>query len=1306
MRRWKSTTTGASIAAAVFSVSLALLLLSLGAAHGKPAGPSVAGLDPAPVPVPGAAPSRPGLSHEGPGVRRAVVPLYDYGTTATAGPRTKILFVNTVSGSIDSSASTALDEVPVSENDLVFTPSGHRALLLTNDLARSSGNAQFLDVPSGTITNKIEFDDGEVPVFGVDPWYVDSQGDAAVAVTYDSSPTPRSNVRLIEMPDPGPAAQRWTTDTVAGDVPVPNVDPVFTSDDTRTLALFQSAGAGPGSAIYSYETSTGTQQWRSTVRVRVPVSGVDPLVTPDNADVLVALYRPALRSGSIRCFNARTGALRWSVETSPGEYPVDDVDMLLNDAGTKLYALTYDSGGALPQGNIWQIDVATGNVDWKRDTPSRAYPIADVDLNLVGTNLLVTLYEAIPGGPRTRFQIWDVTGPTLRYSYNTAANQVPINGIDTVVTSDDATAVLTAYDYAYPGTFMAVFDIASANLVATGAFARYELPVRGVDPRITHDDTRAIFYLEDISGPSVVMYGYNLLTRSVDWRTASATNEQLIADVDIARTAATDTVLAPSYDRADNSGKLRMVTASTGAVAATVDFDANQVPVIAVDVGTVDGTGRNDFDFLDEDFAWDHRCPGGKQPPRNPDVPKDPSTPGRPGDPGDPGGPGGGPGGGGGGAAGGGVGNGGPAPDGEVPNDNQPGNGQPGTRIRKMIRGDKAVFIDTQSKQVTGTVSLGGKPLFPPQNTLNGYEKVVVKTRDGQYKVVLINDQTRSVVTSVTLPGKPTQPPVPTTTGREKFLVKDGNGRYRLVVFNDLNGTKEIDRDLGRTRPRLWMRSVDGRIQKFVIGNKVAYFNDLSGAVTFDVADLGGVAYADVPHMKRTIEKVVIRKANGKYQLVLFNTATGVVTPVWPELPGPPKAIRRTAGSVELIYVQRPPPPEGGGDVVIPFDDRTGQFGEPSSTALGGTILPKEPGGGPGIIPIPGKNRQKVMVRGPNGDSIVYVGGGKPPKTIAVGGRIVSGPYSFSGQQEEKFLVFDPATGKWSLVYFNDGSESRKGSVELPPRGWVPCNNPWKLDVLSRKRVRPGARPGWLWAVNDNTMDFVDASHLTSDGPLPDGAALVHWDGLADDPAIRPLSLSTGDVALVSMTEVAGGSGDEFGFHASLVPDVGLPSESGFVQLGEHVEVVLGNGMAATFEEVVEDGELSVTMTHDGSEWPSHDFARHSPYYDVEAGCETSGTIEVALPWDGDDIGLMHMYHLENGHWVRVTTSRDTALGLVYGEIDSFSPIVLGAPLFPTGYDTKSVALFALVALVLGGALVRSRPRGRVGATGAAGPTG
>jgi hypothetical protein len=116
---------------------------------------------------------------------------------------------------------------------------------------------------------------------------------------------------------------------------------------------------------------------------------------------------------------------------------------------------------------------------------------------------------------------------------------------------------------------------------------------------------------------------------------------------------------------------------------------------------------------------------------------------------------------------------------------------------------------------------------------------------------------------------------------------------------------------------------------------------------------------------------------------------------------------------------------------------------------------------------------------------------------------------------------------------------------------------------------------------------------------------------------------------------------------------------------GSNVPVNLGDGVTLNFSTVASPGSVSyiATSTPEGPPPPSGAVEFVGLFYDFTVGAAFSGTVQVCLPWDAEEVpsgSTLALYHNVGGTWVDITTSVDTVSHVVCGSTTSFSLYVVG----------------------------------------------
>ena len=115
---------------------------------------------------------------------------------------------------------------------------------------------------------------------------------------------------------------------------------------------------------------------------------------------------------------------------------------------------------------------------------------------------------------------------------------------------------------------------------------------------------------------------------------------------------------------------------------------------------------------------------------------------------------------------------------------------------------------------------------------------------------------------------------------------------------------------------------------------------------------------------------------------------------------------------------------------------------------------------------------------------------------------------------------------------------------------------------------------------------------------------------------------------------------------------------------GTAVQVQAGPGVTVTFATVAARGSTQATASPTGlAPPPGFRLQAGSFYEDVETTAAYTGPVDVCVGYGGSDYtGLApHLFHLDGGAWIDVTTTLDAASQTVCGRVTSLSPFVVFA---------------------------------------------
>jgi hypothetical protein len=117
---------------------------------------------------------------------------------------------------------------------------------------------------------------------------------------------------------------------------------------------------------------------------------------------------------------------------------------------------------------------------------------------------------------------------------------------------------------------------------------------------------------------------------------------------------------------------------------------------------------------------------------------------------------------------------------------------------------------------------------------------------------------------------------------------------------------------------------------------------------------------------------------------------------------------------------------------------------------------------------------------------------------------------------------------------------------------------------------------------------------------------------------------------------------------------------------GSSVSVAAGNDVTVTFADVVSPGDTGATTSGTGPTPPAG-FSLGTPptYYDITTTATFAAPVSVCITYDPMQFGdpsTLRLFHFENDAWVDVTTSNDTGMHIICGEVSSFSVFAIAQP--------------------------------------------
>jgi hypothetical protein len=915
------------------------------------------------------------------------------------------------------------DEYLVQEVDVVVTPDGTKALVMTDDRARASGKLWIIDIAARAVRHEIDFDDDEHPEKGVD-LVVSPDGTKVIVATYDNVNS-SGNLRLIDI---ATGTLQWKVDFDPNEHPLEDVDPLFTQDGQRIIFMtYDNEGDSGNLRIINVATGTVLHKINFDPNEH-PVKGVDPVLTPDGTRVIAATGDNHLSSGNIRIIDVYAGSVLRKIDFDPDEHPQRDVDLLVTPDSSKIIFETYDNVNR--SGNLRIINVGTGAVT-KIDFMPFEHPISDLDIVLTPDGLRVLVPTYYDYGPSGKLRIINVATGTVLHMINFDPGEHPINGVDVVLTPDGTRALMPTFVDAGQSGNLRIIDVANGTILHTINFDPGQHPINGVDVALTPDGTRALMITFDNANWNGNLRIINVADGTVlRWHNFDR-YEHPIDDVDVAFTPDGTRALIPLFDEEGQSGNLRIHNMVDG-TEWKYNFDTGEHPIPGVDVMAIGSGGANSYDFLDEDFQVDplygfslyedkDRCTRCHRPPPPPPPPDEVRKT--------------------------------PTPRGVAWINNRTGavvkqiqgvqglrrHGEPeniGGKLEKIILGDdwidKIVIIDDDTRDVVNQINLGGKKIFDPTKTKNGMEKFIVQPPPPHDpKIVVFDDQTQTIVQEVPLPGgRPKWKPIETPNGKEKIF-----SGTKVYFIDDQTGLI-TDLELGLEPRKSPSRSKDGN-EKIIVesadrrSTKIVVFNDISETVVTSIGLPGSPnpLWRPLP-TKTKKEKIVVKTPNIGYQVIYIDDDTYDVHVV--DLPGRPKWWpRQTTGLKERIICEGVP-----SDKIVILDDGTTSI--VSTVDLGGKVTqPPTPLDAKGH-----KGVEKIKIKDESGREWViyfdYTKGTIVAKLPAGMHAGVNYEYDVCLNNYEFWPTLDEVTRKWGYMILNDAKRLPEGTITLPTMPMYP----------------------------------------------------------------------------------------------------------------------------------------------------------------------------------------------------------------------------------------------------------------------------
>jgi uncharacterized repeat protein (TIGR03803 family) len=133
-----------------------------------------------------------------------------------------------------------------------------------------------------------------------------------------------------------------------------------------------------------------------------------------------------------------------------------------------------------------------------------------------------------------------------------------------------------------------------------------------------------------------------------------------------------------------------------------------------------------------------------------------------------------------------------------------------------------------------------------------------------------------------------------------------------------------------------------------------------------------------------------------------------------------------------------------------------------------------------------------------------------------------------------------------------------------------------------------------------------------------------------------------------------------------------------------------GTPISLTFPNITQPGTTTITSSSTGAPPPSGFNLGQTPiYYDISTSAQFSGPVNVCISYPAgafSNPNNARLFHYQNGAWVDVTTSVDTANNLICGTVTSFSPFAIFEPNQPpviTGLSGPTAPLGLATAAVM-----------------------
>lgn len=487
---------------------------------------------------------------------------------------------------------------PIPDSDVIVTPDGTTALMPSFDYVGLTGHLRIIDINSGTVNHKIDFGDFDRPIAGVDV-VLTPDGMTALMPTFDYVGY-TGHLRIIDV---NSGAVTHKIDFNDLDHPVGDVDVVVTPDGmTALMPTFDYLGYTGHLRIIDINSGV--------VRHKIdfgdfdrPLPGLDVVVTPDGMTALMPTFDYIGYTGHLRIIDINTGVVNHKIDFNDFEHPCEDVDVVVTPDG--MTALMPTSDYTTYTGHLRIIDIPTGVVNHKIDFSLYDHPIVAVDVVVTpdGTTALIPTYDE--SGFNGHLKIIDINSGTVTSEVNFPFYDHPIREVDVVVTPDSMTALMPTYDYSGYNGHLKIIDIGTGTVNHEIDFAIYDHPITGVDVVITADGSRALMPTFDFT-----YYNGHLRIIDINSGTVTGQIDFPILDhphydVDVVLTSDPNIVLMPTNDYYYSSSHLRIIDINSATVNHKIDFNNFEHLVWGVDAVACSEAGPSYPVSLDEDFyGW------------------------------------------------------------------------------------------------------------------------------------------------------------------------------------------------------------------------------------------------------------------------------------------------------------------------------------------------------------------------------------------------------------------------------------------------------------------------------------------------------------------------------------------------------------------------------------------------------------------------------------------------------------------------------------------------------------------------------